>query len=386
MIYPLHGAIQPYAWGGTDYIAQLLRQTPDGTPKAELWFGDHPQAPARIDHDTPFDQWLRQHPHALSAQSRARFGDHLPYLLKILDVRLPLSIQLHPDKAQAEAGYARETAQHIPAAQRNYGDNNHKPESMIALSEFWLLHGFAPLEVMTERLRTRPSLAPIAELIARHGLHETYARILRATQENLAAWLHPLLDQPAPSQRSANPDYWLHHTCAAMHIARDALDAGLLSFYLFNIVHLQPGEGIYQPARLPHAYLHGQNIELMAASNNVLRAGLTPKHIDIDELLAIIDARPITPAIIPAANRNPYDYPAPIDDYTLHTLHLTAAHPTPWHAREASILLVISGILHIDDGERRLTVHSGEAAFLTADSRCTLDAEESAFIACASNK
>ena len=131
MIYRLHGTIQPYAWGGHDYIPQLLRREPSNLPAAELWFGDHPQAPSQIEADgitLPFNDWLQKNlNHALTPASRARFGDRLPFLLKILDVRLPLSIQVHPDKAQAEAGYAREEAAGISqgAANRNYPDDNH---------------------------------------------------------------------------------------------------------------------------------------------------------------------------------------------------------------------------------------------------------------------
>ena len=156
MIYRLHGTIQPYAWGGHDYIPQLLRREPSNLPAAELWFGDHPQAPSQI-------------------------GDRLPYLLKILDVRLPLSIQVHPDKAQAEAGYAREEAAGINrgAANRNYPDDNHKPESMIALGDFWLLHGFAPPDVIEARLAARPSLATIAHLIRARGVKDAYTHIMQ---------------------------------------------------------------------------------------------------------------------------------------------------------------------------------------------------------------
>ena len=174
MLYRLHGTIQPYAWGGHDYIPQLLRREPSNLPAAELWFGDHPQAPSQIEADgitLPFNDWLQKNlNHALTPASRARFGDRLPYLLKILDVRLPLSIQVHPDKTQAEAGYAREEAAGISqgAANRNYPDDNHKPESMIALGDFWLLHGFAPLNTIEERLAASPfmRIASIVEWLA----------------------------------------------------------------------------------------------------------------------------------------------------------------------------------------------------------------------------
>ncbi|WP_233119908.1 mannose-6-phosphate isomerase, class I [Rappaport israeli] len=298
MIYSLTPSLQTYAWGGTHYIAQLLKQPTTNQPKAELWYGDHPQAPATLhtpQGDYPLNQWLKNNPQALSKASRQHFGNRLPYLLKILDVARPLSIQLHPNKTQAQQGYIKEQQQNLPDTKRNYPDNNHKPESMIALSDFWLLHGFAPLSQIQQTLHTRPSLHSIAQSLTQYGLATTYQNILYADQSTLAQWLYPLLDQPPLQQRSTNPDYWLHHTLNTMNIDPDHLDAGLLCFYLFNIVQLNPEQGIYQRAQLPHAYLSGQNVEIMAASNNVLRAGLTPKHIDIDELLRILDPHPHHP-------------------------------------------------------------------------------------------
>ena len=204
MIYRLHGAIQPYAWGGHDYIPQLLRREPSNLPAAELWFGDHPQAPAQIEADgvtLPFDTWLQRNlAHALTPASRARYGDRLPFLLKILDVRMPLSIQVHPDKAQAEAGFAREEAAGINhgAANRNYPDNNHKPESMIALGDFWLLHGFAPPEII--EARPERSLHPHHANPAQHRHHLAQATLGRARAENT-------LRQPRLlAARSGTPD------------------------------------------------------------------------------------------------------------------------------------------------------------------------------------
>ena len=395
MLYRLHGTIQPYAWGGHDYIPQLLRREPGNKPAAELWFGDHPQAPSTIEAEgrqLPLDAWIAENPaRALSAQSRQRFGDRLPFLLKILDVRLPLSIQLHPDKAQAEAGYAREEAAGIArdAATRNYPDDNHKPESMIALGDFWLLHGFAPADTIAQRLDSRPSLAPLAELIKKHGLLDAYTRVMQATPATLAAWLAPLYAQPAPQDVSADPDYWLHYVTRAMRIDPERPDPGLLSFYLFNIVHMKEGEGIFQRARLPHAYLRGQNIELMAASNNVLRAGLTPKHIDIDELLRIVDANPVHPAILlpPAPYEHaPHTYSAPVDDYTLSTVRLRDGMSLPLANPEATILLNLEGRLRVTASEHSLELRGGEAAYLTPGIPTQLDAQEGCYTVIASNR
>ena len=220
MIYRLHGTIQPYAWGGHDYIPQLLRREPSNLPAAELWFGDHPQAPSQIEADgitLPFNDWLQKNlNHALTPASRARYGDRLPYLLKILDVRLPLSIQVHPDKAQAEAGYAREEAAGISrgGSTRNYPDDNHKPESMIALGDFWLLHGFAPLEVIEDRLASRPSLATIAHLIRARGLKEAYTHIMQIPRSTVTTWLKPLLDAPRRTPPATIPTTGCTKPCA----------------------------------------------------------------------------------------------------------------------------------------------------------------------------
>lgn len=377
MIYKLQGTLQPYDWGGYEFIPKLLGQEPGEKPAAELWFGDHPAAPSLIEvngQQLPLNEWLPAHAEAvLSPAARERFGARLPFLLKILDVRQPLSIQVHPDKAQAEAGFAQEEAAQIPQNLRNYGDNNHKPESMIALSDFWLLHGFAPLATIEERLADRPSLAPLLVMLQKNGLEEAYRWALHAAPEALREMLAPLLNEdpnpcgPVDVARAANPDYWLNRTVGALKLRPEALDPGLLCFYLFNIVALKPGEGIFQAARLPHAYLYGQNVELMAASNNVLRAGLTNKHVDKEELLRVVDCTPLTPAVIPTPpNGSLYTYPAPVADYRLESLTLAAGHETHWVSPEVAVLLNLSGRLELSAGSTRLILKPGEAALISA--------------------
>lgn len=392
MIYKLHGTLQPYDWGGYEFIPKLLGQKPGEKPAAELWFGDHPAAPSQIEVDgqlRDLNEWLPEHAEAvLSPAARERFGNKLPFLLKILDVRKPLSIQVHPDKAQAEAGFAREEAAKIPKNLRNYVDDNHKPESMIALSDFWLLHGFAPLATIEERLQVRPSLAPLLAMLQKNGLEEAYRWALHAAPEELQEMLAPLLKEdpnpcgPVDAARAADPDYWLNRTVGALKLRPEALDPGLLCFYLFNIVALKPGEGIFQAARLPHAYLYGQNVELMAASNNVLRAGLTRKHVDKEELLRIVDCKPLTPAIIPAPpDGNLYTYPAPVADYDLKTLVRVIRSNGYLLCREASLLLNLTGSMEITIDTNRLeygtifpllTLNPGEAALISAGTTINL--------------
>lgn len=398
MIYKLHGTLQPYDWGGYEFIPKLLGQEPGAKPAAELWFGDHPAAPALIEVDgrpLPLNEWLPEHAEAvLSPAARERFGDRLPFLLKILDVRKPLSIQVHPDKAQAEAGFAREEEANIPADKRNYVDRNHKPESMIALSHFWLLHGFAPLATIEERLQARPSLAPLLAMLQRNGLEEAYRWALHASPEQLRQMLKPLLKKdpmrqilktflkkdtnpcgPVDATRATDPDYWLNRTVGALKLRPEALDPGLLCFYLFNIVALKPGEGIFQAARLPHAYLYGQNVELMAASNNVLRAGLTSKHVDKEELLRIVDCTPLTPKVIAAPpDGNLYVYPAPVADYRLESLTLAANASSTRSSPEVTVLLNLSGRLELGAGATSLILKPGEATLISAGEKAYLQA------------
>ena len=339
MIYKLTGSLQNYVWGGHQYIPQLLNiPAEENQYYAEWWLGAHHSAPSTIEVDGKhvlLTEFLQKNPTALGVQSRASFGDELPYLLKILDVAQPLSIQLHPTKTQAEIGFAEENAKDIElkAPTRTYKDNNHKPEMMIALSDFWLLHGFKNKSDIIETLESRSSLAPLAKKLHKQDLHAFYADIMQAEQAQLHQWLSPILleNQTAYEANNldlTNPDYWVLYTIDAMNISLDKLDAGLICFYLFNIVHLKKGEGIYQDAGIPHAYLRGQNIELMACSDNVIRGGLTPKYVDIPE-------------------------------YECGEIHHLKA-------QSASILLVMNGLLNLRSETTALSLKQGEAAFISA--------------------
>ena len=377
-IYQLKGCIQNYAWGGKNYIANLLNITSNQAHYAEYWLGAHPSAPSKVigtQEEISLGDFLHQNPTALGTQSRQLFGDNLPYLLKILDVANPLSIQLHPTKEQAEIGFAQENAAGIPLndPKRTYKDDNHKPEMMIALSDFWLLHGFKTKAQILDILRQRPSLAELATKLTSQNLADFYADIMLATQDQLAQWLLPIIDsqQKAYEQNQLamqNPDYWVLYTLHAMNISRDKLDAGLMSFYLFNIVNLQVGEGIFQAAGVPHAYLRGQNIELMACSDNVIRGGLTPKHVDIEQLLKIIDCSEIVPQIItPAPKNQVYTYPTPIADFALSNMPYAKNTEISDRTLNSTILLVIVGEITLEAAQQKLTLKQGQAAFIEAD-------------------
>lgn len=377
-IYPLNGRLQHYVWGGERYIPHLLHIDKTESHYAEYWLGAHPSAPSQIlyvQEEISLGDFLHQNPTALGTQSRQLFGDNLPYLLKILDVANPLSIQLHPTKEQAEIGFAQENAAGIPLndPKRTYKDDNHKPEMMIALSDFWLLHGFKTKAQILDTLRQRPSLADLATKLTSQNLADFYADIMLATQDQLAQWLLPIIDsqQKAYEQNQLamqDPDYWVLYTLHAMKISRDKLDAGLMSFYLFNIVNLQVGEGIFQAAGVPHAYLRGQNIELMACSDNVIRGGLTPKHVDIEQLLKIIDCSEIIPQIIaPAPKNQVYTYPTPMADFALSNMPYAKNTEIFDRTLNGTILLVMAGEITLEAAQQKLKLKQGQAAFIEAD-------------------
>ncbi|MFU2078285.1 mannose-6-phosphate isomerase, class I [Avibacterium endocarditidis] len=392
MLYPLNGQLQYYVWGGHQFLPEFL-----GIPAeqnqyyAEWWLGDHNSAPSIIEENgtsEPLNAFLAKNPTALGEANRTQFGDNLPYLLKILDVKLPLSIQLHPTKAQAESGFAKENALGIALndPKRTYKDDNHKPEMMIALSDFWLLHGFKPKQAIIETLSARPSLASLAEKLKQQPLADFYATIMQADQTELANWLNPIIqaNQSAYAQNQLsleNPDYWVLYAIEAMKIPTEKLDAGLICFYLFNIVHLKKGEGIFQDAGIPHAYLRGQNIELMACSDNVIRGGLTPKHVDIAELLKVIDCREVVPQIIPVAplEQAIFTYSTPAKDFALTQITYEKAQTHQLHSESAEILLVMSGEITIRENHTALCLTQGQSAFISADSDYLIEGIEEGY-------
>ena len=392
MIYRLTGQVQHYAWGGKNYIASLIGlNSAKDQPCAEWWLGAHPSAPSEIENVTgkqSLIEFLSQNPTALGQASHQQFGDELPYLLKILDVEKPLSIQLHPTKAQAEKGFEAENAKGVSLTDstRTYKDRNHKPEMMIALSDFWLLHGFKIKSQILTTLNVRPSLQPLAEKLGKQSLAEFYADVMLADQSTLANWLLPIIEvnqQPYKNGELTldNPDYWVLYTMEAMAISPEKLDAGLVCFYLFNIVHLKEGEGIFQDAGIPHAYLRGQNVELMACSDNVIRGGLTPKYVDIAELLKIVDCREVTPQIISAApqNQSEFTYKTPVKDFALAQIRVEPQQHTELNLQSAGILLVMQGELKIQEKSTALTLKQGESAFITADSNVEIMSEKGGY-------
>lgn len=299
----LTGQLQHYPWGDDSSIASLQNREPSGKPEAELWFGAHPSAPSLTDAG-PLDAVIAADPAGiLGPQCAETFSGTLPYLVKILAAAQPLSIQAHPSIAQAREGFARENAAGIPvdAPARNYKDDNHKPEILIALSPFRALAGFRPVAKTRALIDVLalPALNPAQEVLADETMSEE-----QRLHTVLEGWLS--LDDPAPLanavvQRAQALADGETDEAELITIARNLEfigerfpgDVGILAALLLNHVELDTGDGLFLPAGNLHAYISGLGVEVMANSDNVLRGGLTSKHIDQAELLSILEFTPL---------------------------------------------------------------------------------------------
>jgi mannose-6-phosphate isomerase len=352
-MYRLQGVIQHYSWGGNTFLPTLLNQNnPEGKPFAEYWLGVHPGGPGTIGlgHGA-----MTQLNNLIGSDKLKHLGgktlqqfNGLPFLFKILDVKDMLSIQVHPNKEKAKQGFLDEVQRgiDISAPHRNYKDQNHKPEVMVALSEFWLLHGFAAN--IEERLKQFPFLQQFLPQFQAGGLKTLYEYLLRLPQASVNELIAKHAEKIIPlylanQLQKENPDFWAAR--AMLNLCADGqYDKGIFSIYLMNILHLQPGEGIFQGAGLLHAYLEGQNVELMANSDNVLRAGLTPKHIDIPQLLDNTDFVVTNPQIIQVSLNNGFqEYPCDTSDFLIQRVLLIQGEEREMRLAGPSIVLQING-------------------------------------------
>ena len=378
-IFPLKGKIQNYEWGGSNFIPDLLGLRSERKKYAEYWLGAHTNAPSEVTTPNgakPLDIFLKNDlTYNLGTEVADKFG-RLPFLFKVLDVRDMLSIQVHPTKMEAEEGFKRENQQGISldAPNRNYKDDNHKPEVMVALSEFWLLHGFLPKDQMSQMLGRIPEFQEVMSVFEKEGHHGLYKKVMAQSVESGNRILEPLIRRILPMYEAgkldkSNPDYW---AARAMHLSVDKtnFDKGIFSIYFFNIVKLNKGEGVFQDAGVPHSYLEGQNIELMANSDNVLRAGLTSKHIDISELLKHVSFVGTVPKIMqgelqPDGIERIYRSSAP--DFELSQIHLTRSKEYHSKATTAQIILIVEGEAEIVEGKESLVLEKGDASLIAAD-------------------
>jgi mannose-6-phosphate isomerase len=391
-ISKLQGKVQPYAWGGSTFIPALLQQSnPDNKPAAEYWMGGHDNAPS----DVVGANGQKQGLNALVAANPAavlgkKVNDHfgrLPYLFKVLDVKDMLSIQVHPEKKAAVAAFAEENKKGVAlnASNRNYKDDNHKPELMYALSDFWLLHGFKPADKLKQVLQQTPELQFLLPIFGNGDYAALYKAVMEMDQQAVNQHLQPLLDRILPlykkgTLKKEQEDFWAARAFNTF-CEPGRTDRGVFSIYLFNLVNLKPGEAIFQDAGVLHAYLEGQNMEIMANSDNVLRGGLTNKHIDVSELMKHVSFGPTVPQVIsgvPGKAAGELIFPTPVNDFELHRITLKAGEQTTVTATTADISFVYQGNVEASAGSDVLSLAKGEALLAVAGTAVTFKALENA--------
>lgn len=389
-MYKIDNVLRDYAWGSTTAIASLLGRPESGRPEAELWIGAHPDSPsvAHVPEDvtqTPLDALIARDPeHFLGAESVALFGPRLPFLAKILAAAQPLSLQVHPSLEQARAGFARENEAGVAAdaANRNYRDDNHKPEMIFALTPFEALCGFRPAAETRQILQhvlsafdavegEVPGLVPalLADLDDADegaGLRRAFERLISggqsvadATAQVVAALLAGSSFAPFEAELG---------TVVSLNEKYPG-DPGVLISLFLNRISLQPGEAVYLPAGNVHAYLHGLGVEVMASSDNVLRGGLTPKFVDVPELLRTIDFHPVAVPMLGAESTvlDQELYRPPFAEFQLQRIELAPdGAPVPLAQSGAAVVIVVSGEVYLDSPKGDLQLSRGGSAFLAA--------------------
>jgi mannose-6-phosphate isomerase len=392
----LYGRTQNYTWGGFDFIPELLRQSnSDRQPFAELWIGAHPKLPSLAEvsgFEMALDALIAANPlQILGPQAAVLFEGKLPYLFKVLDVRQMLSIQVHPTDVQAKKGFERENRKQIPLVhpERNYKDPFHKPEVHVALTDFWMLHGFRPLVEVEKILRTTSGFElldsryhKLAEKFSHRDerLSEFYRFVMNLPQSQVDRMIGALLKSIAPlfkkgTVRKSSPHYWAMQAVQQFPSAGGHFDAGLFSIYLFNLIRIPPGRGTFQAAGVPHAYLEGVTVELMANSDNVLRGGLTNKYVDVKELLKTLQFHGAKPEILKGrkASLSERIFPVPIPDFLLSqiTLEPQVEYKSKLH-HGPDIILLMEGDAWAFSRGQSLPMQRGDIVFVPADVPYTL--------------
>jgi mannose-6-phosphate isomerase len=389
----LQNPVKHYEWGSSQWIPQLLgKEDPEGRPWAEMWMGSHPGSPSRVSLDgmefSLGDLIATDPPYYLGNQAAAQYGA-LPFLLKLLAAEKPLSIQAHPSLPRAQEGFQRENIAGLALGDpcRNYKDPNHKPEIICALTPFTGMCGFREPGEIRQLLESflEISKEPAFDENTLSALRKGIMPLLRALQEaDSAAALKNFLDalfslnadareglsryiRAFTPGTSGNCDVSAKQWELMLRFAEQYPDdPAVISPLYLNIFQLEPGEAVFLNPGTLHAYIHGFGVELMANSDNVLRGGLTPKHIDLDELQKVLDFKPCMPEILkPQSQSLRYAYPTPCREFSLSVMHGTGEE-TSFCEKGPVICIITSGELEIQGKETRAFIPAGGSVFIPA--------------------
>lgn len=384
--YLMKNRIKDYAWGHSSYIPRLLGlDWPDGKPAAEMWMGAHSSATSMIlvaGKWIELDGWIADHSILALGAERAERCKGLPYLFKLLAAEKSLSIQVHPDKQIAEEGFRRENQGSVGlhSPKRNYKDDNHKPEMLMALTPFTLMTGFRSPDSIVKNFH------PIVQGSMFSGFHEM---ILRYADYSESEWLtmfyekifslsgsrcDVLIERAVQMVDSVNEWELLQRKWILRLFEQHPSDIGVLAPLFLNVLEIQPGEALFQASKMLHAYLDGIGIELMANSDNVLRGGLSSKHVDIPELMRVLDFRPTVPHVLQSSLWEQqrcsdafYFFPSPAQEFSLGLGIINedvCGKACLSHGEGPVIILNLSGEIVLNDFQGNLILERGQSAFI----------------------
>jgi mannose-6-phosphate isomerase len=370
----LDNPIRPYAWGSATEIPRLLGLEPTGRPQAELWMGAHPATPSRLRAGGTLVDRIEDDPTGeLSPVVMRHFGARLPFLMKIIAAERPLSLQAHPNLEQARAGYAAEQQRGVPigSPERSYVDPNHKPELVFTLTPFEALCGFRPIEatlrLLTALAEATPALRNYVEALRarpdRDGLREVVTGLLTLPADRRRR----LVDGVVEACVAGSAEFPAEYATGVELGEANPGDPGVVIALLLNRVTLQPGQAMFLAAGNMHCYLHGTAVEVMANSDNVLRGGLTAKHVDVPELLRVVDvADGPAPLMVPKEQGPGHmAYRPPVADFRLDTYALTES-AVGMGLTGPRIVLTVAGTAVVQAGPQTLTLPRGASAWLPA--------------------
>ena len=373
----LMNTVRHYPWGSRTVIPELLgERSPADRPYAELWMGAHPDAPSVLSNGTPLDKAIEAEPEVLLGPGvHERFGTRLPFLMKVLAAEQPLSLQAHPTNEQARAGFAAEEAAGVPhdEATRTFKDPFHKPELLLALTTFEALCGFRPVEESLHCLAKLqvPELKPTIAALARGGLRAAIPQLIALNPEHRSVLVTAVAEAADRFVRAHDPEFINTYRWAASLAETYPGDPGVVISLMCNHLKLAPGEAVFLPAGNLHAYLSGAGVEVMASSDNVLRGGLTAKHVDLAALIEVLDFTDgRVPVLHPVLGPGGLRYPVPVDDFDLTRIQLDGQSGSlTTHGPQVLLCTEGTAVLSSPDGD--VTVPQGGSAFVPAGTPVT---------------
>ncbi|MGY1706320.1 mannose-6-phosphate isomerase, class I [Geodermatophilus sp. SYSU D00697] len=371
-MWQLTSGVRFYPWGSRTVIPELLgRPSPADRPHAELWIGAHPDEPSLLADGRPLDKAIAEEPERLlGTRVVDRFGERLPFLMKVLAADRPLSLQAHPTTEQAAAGYAAEEAAGVPHDDptRTFKDPWHKPELLLALTTFEALCGFRPVEESLHCLAKLqlPELKPTIAALARRGLRAAIPQLLALSGRRRVSLVEAVAQAAARFVAAHDPEFINTYRWAATLAQAYPGDPGVVISLMCNHLKLAPGEAVFLPAGNLHAYLYGAGVEVMACSDNVLRGGLTSKHVDLAALIEVLDfSDGKVPVIHPVLGPGGLRYPVPVEDFDLTRVQLGTDRGS-LTTRGPQVLLCTEGRAVLGDGDGELVLAKGMSAFVPA--------------------